>query len=88
MRTTVDIDDRLLERAKRLALKESKTLSALVDSALAAYLGAGRAVSNEAPFSLLVRGSAQARFPSPAEISAVEEEEDASVVRGARRADP
>jgi len=39
MRTTVDIEDGLLERAKRLALKEKQTLGAVVSEALAAYLG-------------------------------------------------
>lgn len=86
MRTTVDIDQRLLERAKALALKDSKTLSAIVDSALAAYIGARRASVPEQPFELLVRGSARARFPSPAEINAVEEDEETSALRGARRA--
>jgi Arc/MetJ family transcription regulator len=33
MRTTVDIDDGLLERAKRFALKEKKTLAAVVGQA-------------------------------------------------------
>jgi hypothetical protein len=36
MRTAVDIDDGLLEHAKRLALKEKRTLAAVVGQALAA----------------------------------------------------
>ena len=76
MRTTVDIDDGLLERAKRLALKENRTLGAVLGQALAAYLGSRRAADKDPPFQLLVRGKAGARFPSAEEISRVEEDED------------
>lgn len=76
MRTTVDIDDALLERAKRLALKERQTLGAVVGQALAAYLGSRRQVEKDPPFQLIVAGSAQGRFPSPAEIATVEEEDE------------
>ena len=65
MRTTVDIDDALLERAKRLALKEKQTLGAVVGQALAAYLGSRKAADKDPPFQLLVRGKAGARFPPP-----------------------
>ena len=76
MRTTVDLDEVLIERAKRLALKESRTLSALVNAALAAYLGARRESAKDPPFELIVRGKPGARFPSPAEIAAAEEDDD------------
>lgn len=76
MRTTVDIDDALLERAKRLALKERQTLGAVVGQALAAYLGSRRQAEKDPPFQLIVAGSAQGRFPSPAEIATVEEEDE------------
>jgi len=65
MRTTVDIDDGLLERAKRLALKEKQTLGAVVGQALAAYLGSRKAADKDPPFQLLVRGKAGARFQPP-----------------------
>jgi hypothetical protein len=74
MRTTIDIDQRLLERAKALALKESRTLSAIVGSALAAYIEGQRGPTHEHPFELLVRGSVGGRFPSLAEMNASEDE--------------
>ena len=76
MRTTVDIDDGLLERAKRLAHKEKQTLGAVVSEALAAYLGSRKAADKDPPFQLLVRGKAGARFPTAEEFTQVEEDED------------
>ena len=76
MRTTVDIEDGLLERAKRLALKEKQTLGAVVGQALAAYLGSRRSAVKDPPFALLVRGEPQGRFPSDEELLAAEEEEE------------
>jgi hypothetical protein len=76
MRTTVDIDKVLLERAKRLTLKEGRTLSGLVNSALAAYLGARRDSAKDPAFELIVRGKPDGRFPTPTEIAATEEAED------------
>jgi len=75
MRTTVDIDDGLLERAKRLALKEKLTLGAVLGEALAAYLGSRRAAEKDPPFQLLVRGKTGARFPTSEEIQLAEEDE-------------
>jgi hypothetical protein len=76
MRTTVDIDEALLERAKRLALKEKQTLGVVVSQALAAYLGTRRQAEADPPFELIARGEPQGRFPSPAEIAAIEEQEE------------
>jgi hypothetical protein len=76
MRTTVDIDEALLERAKRLALKEKLSLGALVGEALAAYLGSRKQVTKDPPFELIVRGSRQGRFPTSAEIQAADEEDE------------
>jgi predicted transcriptional regulator len=80
MRTTVDIDEALLERAKRLALKEKQTLGAVVGQALAAYLGGRRQAGKDPPFELIVAGSARGRFPTLAEIAAVEEEDEAQTL--------
>jgi predicted transcriptional regulator len=91
MRTTVDLDPSMLERAKRLALKQRRTLSALLGDALAAYLGSQRSSAKDPPFELIVRGRVNARFPSAAEMIATEEEEEiaALAVPGAgRRAAP
>lgn len=75
MRTTVDIDQKLLARAKRLAQKERRTLGVVVNEALAAYLGNRKPNAKDPPFELLVRGKPQGRFPSAAEIAAVEDED-------------
>jgi len=81
MRTTIDLDPALIERAKRLALKDGRTLSALVNRALAAYLGARKGTSKSEPFELIVRGTPGARFPTPADLAAVEEDEDVESLR-------
>jgi predicted transcriptional regulator len=86
MRTTVDLDPRLLARAKQLATQQHRTLSSIVGDALGAYLGARRATATDPPFKLLVRGSPKGRFPTPAEIAAIEEEEDVAAVAIPRRA--
>jgi hypothetical protein len=50
MRTTLDIDDRLLEQARRRAAEKGTTLTAFVEHALAATL-AGRAAHGK-PYAL------------------------------------
>lgn len=81
MRTTVDIDPAVLERAKKLAFRERRTLGSVLSDALAAYLGRRRATSKDPPFDLLVRGSPRGRFPTADELLALDEEEDASRLR-------
>jgi hypothetical protein len=91
MRTTVDLEKALLERAKKLALKEGRSLSALSNHALTAYLGARKGPTNDPAFKLIVRGKPGGRFPTPAEVAAAEEDEDiASLVltETGRRAAP
>lgn len=77
----------MLDRAKRLALSEGKTLSAVLNEALGAYLGKRKQVAKDPPFELLVRGNPRGRFPSPAEIDAIEQDEELTALRvpGARR---
>jgi hypothetical protein len=84
MRTTVDLDSALLEKAKQQAQGEQRTLSSLINDALVAYFGARRSMSKDPPFEILTRGKAGGRFPSAAEIAAVEDEEDASSLAGVR----
>ena len=87
MRTTVDIDPALLERAKRLALGEQRTLSALVNEALVAYLSSRRLSAKDSAFELITRGKAGSPFPSPAILADLQDEEDAAPLagRGAKR---
>jgi hypothetical protein len=75
MRITVDIDDALLERTKRLALKEQRTLGAVLSQALAAYLSSRNTADKDPPFELLVRGKAGARFPSAEQVLLAEEDD-------------
>jgi hypothetical protein len=91
MRTTVDIDESMLERAKQLALKERRTLSAVLGDALSAYLGSKRGRAKDPELELLVRGRPGGRFPTQAELSALEEQEDIAALampRARRRAAP
>jgi hypothetical protein len=81
VRTTVDLERGLLHRAKRLALKEGRTLSSLLASALAAYLGSRQEAAKDEPFELIVRGNPDGRFPSPTEIADVEDEEAVAALR-------
>lgn len=85
MRTTIDIEKRLLERAKERAIRERRTLGALVNEALSAYLASRRAVEPDQPFDLLVRGKPGGRFPSPAELALAEEEDDRAALSLPRR---
>ena len=50
VRTTIEIDDHLLERAKRRALEQGTTLRAVVEAALREWLG--RRELRRAPFKL------------------------------------
>ena len=52
MRTTITLDDRLLQAAKRHAARRGTTLSALVEEALRAQLAA-RPVRSSRPFKLV-----------------------------------
>jgi hypothetical protein len=91
MRTTVDIDDALLERAKRLALKEQRSLGAVLGQALAAYLSSRKVADRDPPFELLVRGKAGARAPSAEEVQLAEgdgERKSLAIPKLKRRAAP
>lgn len=81
MRTTVDIDDTALERAKRLARHENKTLGAVISEAIAAYVSKRARRAPDPPFELIVRGKPGGRFPSPEQIARVEGDEDAEALR-------
>jgi hypothetical protein len=76
MRTTVDVDAALLQRAKRFAESENRTLGSIVSEALVAYLGKRKQTSKDAPFELIVRGTAHGRFPTPLALADIEDEEE------------
>lgn len=88
MRTTVDVPDLLLKRAKRVAAERDTSLSAIVAEALSAYLRRD-APSDEAPFVLVEGGRPGAPMPTPDAIEAAldsEEREALALGRGGRRA--
>jgi len=76
MRTTIDLDRPLLERAKRRAQRRGQTLSQLVREAVGAYLS-GAAAAADDPFELLVCGEPGGHAPTPAEMVAALEADDA-----------
>ena len=80
MRTTVEIDERVLERAKRLASRTGRTLGAVVTEALSAHLTT-RVARVDKPFELIVRGKPGGRFPTQEEMVAAEEEDDLASLR-------
>lgn len=57
MRTTVRLDERLLREAKALAVRERRTLTAVLDEALRQFLARRSAAPKRAPVELLVFGS-------------------------------
>ena len=81
MRTTIDLDAVLLERAKRLALKDGRTLSAIVNGALASYLGGRKDAAKEPPFELVVCGTPGGHFPSSSELADAEDADELDALR-------
>jgi Ribbon-helix-helix protein, copG family len=76
VRTTVDLDAPLLERAKRRAARRGQTLSQLVRDAVSTYL-AEQPGGREEPFELVTCGEPGGYAPTPAEMAAALEEDDA-----------
>ena len=68
MRTTVDIDEPLLRRARRRAATANTTLSQIVKDALRAFL-ATPARRSDPPFELVVRGTPGNSCPTPGEMA-------------------
>lgn len=87
MRTTIDFDKPLLERAKRRAARQGRTLSELVREAVGAYLVTSP-VGDEEAFELLTCGTPGGYAPTSAEMVAALEEEDQHLVPGGARARP
>ena len=81
MRTTVDLPPALLAGAKRLAAERRTTLSAVIVEALAAELKGRQRRKPRKPFELIVRGRSGARFPTPAEVVAASDADDAAALR-------
>lgn len=80
MRTTVDIEESLLRRARKRADAANTTLSQIVKDALRAYLSAPARRSDQ-PFELVVRGTLGSPCPTPAEMARVLEDEDVTTLR-------
>ncbi len=57
MRTTVRLDDELIQRAKRYGLKRGKTLTSIIRESLVAYLARGETPSTPGKLSLPTCGS-------------------------------
>ena len=76
MRTTVDLDAPLLERAKRRAARRGQTLSQLVRDAVSTYL-VQQPGGDEEPFELVTCGEPGGYAPTPAEMAAALDEDDA-----------
>jgi hypothetical protein len=57
MRTTLNLDDRLVEAAKRRAARERTTLTAVIDAALRQYLAPARRPSRPFRLDLKVRST-------------------------------
>lgn len=55
MRTTLDLDEGVLRRAKRRALEEGRTLTALIEEALRRYLSPARPKARPFRLRLLTR---------------------------------
>lgn len=85
MRATVDIEERMLSRAKKLAASSERTLGEVIDAALTAYLAGRDATGGDGPFELIVRGRPGARFPGAPEIAEVVENDDVASLAGRRR---
>lgn len=69
MRTTIDFQSAILERARRRAAKRGVTLSELVCEAVSAYLAESGRHEAEDPLDLITCGEPGGYAPSPAEMS-------------------
>jgi hypothetical protein len=76
VRTTVDLDAALLERAKRRAARRGQTLSQLVRDAVSTYL-VEHPGGEEDPFEVITCGDPTGYSPTPAEMATAVEEDDA-----------
>jgi Bacterial antitoxin of type II TA system, VapB len=90
MRTTIDLEQPLLRRARQRAAASGTTLSRLVQEALRSYLQA-QARKPTPNFELITCGTVGGRCPTPIEIQNALHDDDAAALRmpGVRdRADP
>lgn len=77
VRTTVDVDESILAAAKERALRRRTTLSRVVEDAIKAYLEAGTPAGEAEPFHLITAGEPGGSCPSPREMAALLDDEDA-----------
>jgi hypothetical protein len=76
MRTTIDLDEELLARAKEKAARQKTTLSGLVTEAVQAYLLVPTDAPDARRFVLVTAGRPGGTYPSPEAVAALLDEED------------
>lgn len=80
MRTTIDLEQPLLRRARQRAAASGTTLSRLVQEALRAYLQP-RKREPKSNFELITCGVVGGRSPTPAEIQNALHDDDVAALR-------
>ncbi len=79
MRTTLDIDDKIMRQIKRKALDEQKSIKAIINEALATDLGSKRAPSTPKPYRCPSRSLGGPRVNLEKALSLADELEDEAV---------
>jgi len=79
MRTTIDLEESLLRRARQRATAIGTTLSRLVQEALRAYLRP-RPRAARSPFELITCGTVGGRCPTPGEMQEAVHDEDTAAL--------
>lgn len=81
MRTTVDIEEPLLRKARKRAAESNRTLSRLVSEAVRAYLAESQLGGKESPFQLITAGVKGRPAPTPERIGQVLDQEESGSLR-------
>jgi hypothetical protein len=84
VRTTVDLKKQVLARARAKAREAGRTLSELVNDAVAAYLAQMGTATKTKPFKLITSGDPKASAPGWEEIERILEREDLDALRRGR----
>jgi hypothetical protein len=76
VRTTIDLDEDLIARAKERAARHRTTLSGIVREAVQLYLSCEASEGEVAPFVLVTAGRPGGTYPSPRRVAALLDEEE------------